>query len=197
ATSTDLPLQWIFEPTEMQPDPRGILEAYMAGPQARRVTAMKEAERISFTLGEMEKVHPGIKENFERGATKCWDEDEWSRGDYCWFRPGQLTALLPDIIRAEDRIHFAGEHASPWPGWMQGALYSVCRARSKAEFISRIGVVVEESDETVFWLEMIVETEIMPKHEVQPHLCEANELLAVFAASQRTAKEAANDSMTK
>jgi four helix bundle protein len=39
---------------------------------------------------------------------------------------------------------------------------AVCRARSRAEFISKIGVVVEEADETVFWLELLVETNIVP-----------------------------------
>lgn len=67
---------------------------------------------------------------------------------------------------------------------------AVCRARSKAEFVSRMGVVVEESDETVFWLELLIETEIVPRNRMEALLSEANQLLAVFAASQRTAKRA-------
>src|SRR5216110_1845748 len=43
---------------------------------------------------------------------------------------------------------------------------AVCRARSKAEFISKIGVVVEEADETVFWLDMLVETRIVPAQKL-------------------------------
>ena len=65
---------------------------------------------------------------------------------------------------------------------------AVCRARSKAEFISKVGIVVEEADETVFWLEMLVETSIVPAKKMDELLKEANELLAIFAASQRTAK---------
>ncbi len=65
---------------------------------------------------------------------------------------------------------------------------AVCRARSKAEFVSRIGVVVEETDETVLWLELLVETGIVPEERMRDLLREANELLAIFAASQRTAK---------
>ena len=65
---------------------------------------------------------------------------------------------------------------------------AVCRARSKAEFISKIGIVVEEADETVFWLEMLVETNIVSAKKMDELLKEANELLAIFAASQRTAK---------
>ena len=73
---------------------------------------------------------------------------------------------------------------------------AVCRARSKAEFIAKIGVVVEEADETVFWLELLVETGIVAQARMDGLLTEANELLAIFAASQRTSKEQ-NDPMKK
>lgn len=125
---TDLPIMTVLDSTYNQPGARGILQSYMAGPQARHATAMKEAERISFTLEQMEKVYPGMRENFEGGASKCWDTDEWARGDYAWFKPGQLSSLTPHIARPEGRTHFAGEHASAWPGWMQGALESGHRA---------------------------------------------------------------------
>jgi len=51
-----------------------------------------------------------------------------------------------------------------------------------------MGTVVEEADESVFWLEMLVDTEIVREDKVEPLLREGNELLAIFAASQRTAK---------
>ena len=73
---------------------------------------------------------------------------------------------------------------------------AVCRARSKAEFIAKIGVVVEEADETVFWLELLVETGIVAQARMDGLLTEANELLAIFSASQRTSKEQ-NDPMKK
>ena len=126
--ATDLPMSWAREVTFNQPGSRGILEAYMAGPHARRAATLPEDERIRFTLEQMEKVYPGIRENFERGTFTCWDEDEWARGGYAWFKPGQMSALLPYIGRAEGRVHFAGEHTSAWPGWMQGALASGHRA---------------------------------------------------------------------
>jgi len=65
---------------------------------------------------------------------------------------------------------------------------AVCRARSKAEFISKIGVVVEEADETVFWLELLVECGVVSTSRMENLLVEANELLAISAASQRTAR---------
>jgi four helix bundle protein len=65
---------------------------------------------------------------------------------------------------------------------------AVGRARSKAEFVAKMGVVVEEADETVFWLELVVDTGIMPEAQMKDLLAEANELLAIFAASHGTAK---------
>ena len=65
---------------------------------------------------------------------------------------------------------------------------AVCRARSRAEFISKMGVAVEEADETIFWLELLVETGMVPRVRMQKLLAEANELLAILAASQRTAR---------
>jgi len=66
---------------------------------------------------------------------------------------------------------------------------AVCRARSKAGFISKMGIVVEEADETVFWLELLVETSIVLETRLKDLLTEANELLAIFAASLWTARE--------
>ncbi len=65
---------------------------------------------------------------------------------------------------------------------------SVCRARSKKEFISRIGVVVEEADESVFWLEMLEESGVFRGQKIEPLLKESRELTAIFTAAERTAK---------
>jgi monoamine oxidase len=131
--ATDLPVMLVAEATSNQQGPRGILFSNMTGPQARRVTAMKERERISFTLQTTEQLFPGIRQHFERGISKCWDEDEWARGGYAWFKPGQIISLMPFIARPEGRVHFAGEHASAWPGFMQGALESGTRAAREIE----------------------------------------------------------------
>ena len=60
---------------------------------------------------------------------------------------------------------------------------SACRARSHAEFISKIGVVEEEADETALWLELIIEDKILPEKKIVSLLVEANELVAIMAAS--------------
>ncbi|MFA5832449.1 MAG: four helix bundle protein [Bacteroidota bacterium] len=69
---------------------------------------------------------------------------------------------------------------------------ATCRARSKAEFIAKIGIVVEEADETVMWLEMLTDSKIVPSTVTDSLLKEGNELLAIFAASYNTAKYGKN-----
>lgn len=70
---------------------------------------------------------------------------------------------------------------------------AVCRARSKAEFAAKLGVVVEEADETVFWLELLVESGIVPEERARGLIDEAKELLAIFVVSRRTARKKSGD----
>jgi four helix bundle protein len=73
-------------------------------------------------------------------------------------------------------------------GTAVGANYrATCRSRSKVEFIARIGVVEEEADESGFWMELIIEGELLPEAKVTALLQEANELTAIMAASRISA----------
>ena len=75
-------------------------------------------------------------------------------------------------------------------GTSVGANYRAAgRARSKAEFISKMGIVLEEADETVFWIECLIEAGIVKPDLLTDLLLEANELTAIFAASQRTPRK--------
>src|SRR3954467_15434428 len=68
-----------------------------------------------------------------------------------------------------------------------GANYrAACRARSKAEFHSKLSTVVEESDESVFWMEILIEAEIVDQQSINHLLTEGNEILKVVAASRKT-----------
>ncbi|MGC9970275.1 MAG: four helix bundle protein [Bryobacteraceae bacterium] len=83
-------------------------------------------------------------------------------------------------------------------GTSVGANYrAVCRARSRAEFAAKLGLVIEEADETVFWLDLLTDTGIVRPSRMEALLKEANELLAIFAASQLTVKARPQSSMRK
>ena len=64
---------------------------------------------------------------------------------------------------------------------------AACRARSKPEFIAKLGVVEEEADERAFWLELIIETGLLSAAKVTPLLTEAGEIVAMMASSKKTA----------
>lgn len=64
---------------------------------------------------------------------------------------------------------------------------ATCRSRSKAEFVAKIGVVLEEADETQLWLELIAEAKLLPPKRVEPLLIEANELVAIMVTSRKSA----------
>jgi four helix bundle protein len=69
---------------------------------------------------------------------------------------------------------------------------AACRARSRAEFTARLGVVEEEADESAFWLEMVIAGKLMSARLVEPLLKEANELTAIFTRSVKTARSFPN-----
>jgi four helix bundle protein len=69
---------------------------------------------------------------------------------------------------------------------------AVCRSRSRAEFVSRLAVVVEESDESGFWLELLIDAEVSARKEAVALLKEADELTAIFNASRSTARNSRN-----
>lgn len=66
---------------------------------------------------------------------------------------------------------------------------AVCRARSRADFISKLGIVIEEADESAFWLEIIIESNLMKGSLVRPLLQEAEEIIAIMVASNISASK--------
>ena len=68
-----------------------------------------------------------------------------------------------------------------------GANYrAACRARSQAEFHSKISIVVEEADESLFWMEILIEADIVTKHDISILMTEATEILKVTSSARKT-----------
>ena len=63
---------------------------------------------------------------------------------------------------------------------------AACRARSTAEFVSKLGNVLEEADESALWMELIIEDGLLPARRVESLLAEANELTAIFFTARRS-----------
>jgi len=95
----------------------------------------------------------------------------------------RLVAALPKTIEGRAIASQLGRS-----GTSVAANYrAACRARSRSEFVAKMGVALEEADETQLWLELITEAKLLPAKLVEPLLEEANELVAIFVASRKSA----------
>jgi len=107
---------------------RAILEGHARGQDALQLDNMSNANRLKFTLEQINKVHPNTYDYYEGGISKSWQLDPYSLGAHSLFLPRQITTWLPEIVRPEGRIHFAGEHTSIYSASMEGAIESGARA---------------------------------------------------------------------
>ena len=99
------------------------------------------------------------------------------------LRVFKLVGALPRTIQGK-----AGAGQPIRNGTSVAANYrAACRARSKPEFIAKLGVVEEEADESAFWLELIIETDLLSAAKVKPLLTETREMVAIMASSKKTA----------
>jgi len=74
-------------------------------------------------------------------------------------------------------------------GTSVGANYrSACRGCSKPDFVSKVGIAIEEADESLYWMEMLVEANMVSEERLADLMKEANELVAILTASAKTAR---------
>lgn len=128
-TVTDLPIRNLYYTNYGRETGRGVLLAsYTWSEDAQRWGSLSPENRIVQALEDVEQIHPQIRRSFEAGASKMWHDDEFAGGAFALFDPGQQTLLYDEIISPEGRIYFAGEHASLYHAWIQGAIESGLRA---------------------------------------------------------------------
>jgi len=105
----------------------------------------------------------------------------------------KLVGALPKTMEAQE----IGRQLLK-SGTSVGANYrSACRGRSKAEFLSKIGIVEEEADEAAFWFELIIAAKLMEENWVEPLLIEANELVSIMVSAKKTTRRNLNTSKIK
>ena len=86
------------------------------------------SHRVNFGARLAAAAFPQIETQLQKGFVQVWGRDPYAAGAFSVFHPGQMTAWAGVMGAAEGRVHFAGEHLSPWNGWMEGALWSGERA---------------------------------------------------------------------
>ena len=65
---------------------------------------------------------------------------------------------------------------------------AACRGHSRPDFVSKVGIAIEEADESLYWMEILIESGILPEDRLSSLMQEANELIAIFTASVKTVK---------
>src|SRR5438045_7737447 len=94
----------------------------------------------------------------------------------------KLTERLPNTVGGRVLANQLARSATS----VSANYRAACRARSRAEFSSKLGTVAEEADETQHWLELIRDGSFVPEKRIASLLMEANELTAIFTAGRRT-----------
>ncbi len=125
--ATDQPME-IWDPNYESNSKRGLIAAYVKNDDSQLLAGWSDQQRLDFASKQVNRAFPGLMNYSEGGHTKCWKEDPWALGAHSIGTRNQMTTLLPHLMKPEGRIHFAGEHASAYHGWIQGAIESGNRA---------------------------------------------------------------------
>jgi len=132
--------------------------------------------------------------NGEPSIGKFMDADDLKkRTKQFALRILKLVAALPNTVAGRA---IGGQLVRA--GTSVGANYrAACRGRSRAEFIAKLGVTEEESDESGYWLEIIIDGQLLNRRQVEPLLNEANELTKIFAQSRISASRTLTQTVRK
>src|SRR6266571_3220987 len=100
----------------------------------------------------------------------------------------RVIRLIESLPTGKTANHIGGQLLRA--GTSVGANYrAACRARSNADFCSKMGIVEEEADECMFWMELLIEAQLVRAKLLQSLMDEANEILSIVVASIRTARK--------
>ena len=122
--ATDTPIVLTWHATSHVEDEHGILTVYTGGQPGAKLAALSDEERIRAALGEIEKIFPGSSDLIECTATVAWPKEPYTRGSYAALAPGEVTMHWKTLFQPAGRLFFAGEHATPVQGFMEGAVES-------------------------------------------------------------------------
>lgn len=126
--ATDAPIVYTWHATSHIENEHGILTAYTGGQPGARMAALSDEGRIQVAVAEIEKLFPGSSDLIEHTASVAWPNEAFTRGSYMALAPGEVTAHWRTLFIPAGRLFFAGEHATAYQGYMEGAVESGQRA---------------------------------------------------------------------
>ena len=121
---SDAPIVLTWHATSHVEDPHGILTVYTGGEPGAKLAALSDEERTRVAVAEIEKLFPGSSDLIENTATMAWPNEPYTRASYAALAPGEVTAHWKTLFEPAGRLFFAGEHATPIQGFMEGAVES-------------------------------------------------------------------------
>jgi monoamine oxidase len=121
---TDLPIVMAWDATNHLENEHGIITAYTGGKPGEELSKLSDDERIKTAVAVIEKTFPGSSDLIENTATMAWLNEPFTRCSYMALAPNQVTAHWQTLFTPAGRLYFAGEHASPIQGFMEGAVES-------------------------------------------------------------------------
>jgi monoamine oxidase len=128
SVGTDTTVGNVYHSSQNQKHRRGVLTFYSGGGCADAMEKYLPTERVTQAQQVCREIWPAARHFCEGGFNQFWNAEEWTRGSYAFFAPGQNTTVREWLSKQVGRIHFAGEHTAVWQGYMHGAVESGFRA---------------------------------------------------------------------
>lgn len=126
--NSDLPIGYIWHATSHMEHESGILTVYTGGVPGAKLSALSNEERIQVAVNEIEKIFPGSSTLIEHTETTAWLNEPFTKASYMNLAPGHVRTHWQTLFTPAGRLFFAGEHATAFQGFMEGAVESGQRA---------------------------------------------------------------------
>jgi len=109
------------------PEEVNSLTVWLRGPIAEQLDRMKQTDAIQAVIGSIENIRPSSKHQLEPLAYHSWYLNPYSRGDWAYWQPGQISRFGQHVGNQHGQIHFCGEHTAVANRGMEGAMESAER----------------------------------------------------------------------
>ncbi|RYY72171.1 MAG: FAD-dependent oxidoreductase [Chitinophagaceae bacterium] len=119
---TDLPAHYFYNAAKNQPGKTGVLMSYTIGDKAAVIANQDDAFHTAVIRQALQPGFGEVQEKIISHSNYYWGNDEFSRGAYALYKPGQWFTTRPILQKHFRNIYFAGEHLADWQGFMEGAL---------------------------------------------------------------------------
>lgn len=122
--ATDLPAHYFYNATKNQGGSKGVLMSYTIGDKAAVIADQDDNFHTAIINQALQPAFGDVTKKIASHTNYYWGNDEFSRGAYALYQPGQWFTVMPVLKRPFLHTHFAGEHLADWQGFMEGALLS-------------------------------------------------------------------------